>query len=356
VLVGSQVTYTATLSPDAVGGTVDFTADGVTIAGCGAAAVDPVFDTASCEATYSAAGSQSIGASYSGDTDYAGSEAGTFTENVNALPVITTTTTTTTPSTTTTTPTTTTPITTAQLTPAPPSSGVSRATVGRPSNGMVADGSALTVTSVPSASLRGSVSVPAGALPGGTVLSIYPITDRKPLESDLPTGQSYVQAFDVSWRTPGGAAPASLGRIRATITSPSFSVGETIYQLRSSRLTQVGVVTKSGTATITFNQDPAFLIASLTAARVTLADHQPAKIVAYDAKAKPGSKVTAELISAGRVIRKATIKVATTHQLRWNTPALSTGTYKVELLIAKKLYKTTTFTVKAAVVVKKKSP
>jgi hypothetical protein len=356
-LVGGQVTYTATVSAGAIGGTVDFTDGGVTIAGCGAVPVIAVSDTASCQATYSAAGAASIGASYTGNAAYASSDAGLFTQQVNVVPPIVTPIAPpiVTPSPTLTKPTPVpTPLPVAPLIPAPPSPGVAVATVGAPASGLVAAAAGLTVTATTGTNLRGSVTVPAGGLPAGTVLSVYPIPSTAPVARAVPSGQSYVLSFDVSWRAPDGSSPASSKPIRITITSPKITAGETVYQLSSTGLTAVGIAAGKGTATVTFEKDPAFVIASLTGARLTLADHQPARIVGYEPSVKARTKVTAQLIRANRVIRTVTIRVAATHQIRWNTPVLSTGTYRVRLLIGRKVVKTTTVTVQRAVVVKKK--
>jgi hypothetical protein len=74
-VVGQDVTYTATIHVTAPGGgsptgTVDFTDNGTTIAGCGSQAVSAVTETATCDPAYAATGSHPIVASYSGDTNY----------------------------------------------------------------------------------------------------------------------------------------------------------------------------------------------------------------------------------------------------------------------------------------------
>jgi len=72
---GNSVTFTATVSSTSTvsEGTVDFTSNGVTIAGCGAEAVTA--GTASCTTTFSAEGSDTIEALYSGDATFGASNA-----------------------------------------------------------------------------------------------------------------------------------------------------------------------------------------------------------------------------------------------------------------------------------------
>src|SRR5450759_618508 len=79
--VGSSVTYTAAVSPVPDGGTVAFIDNSVTISGCGAVAVNTSTGKASCTTTYSAAGSHSIAANYSGDSNFTASS-GSLTQQV----------------------------------------------------------------------------------------------------------------------------------------------------------------------------------------------------------------------------------------------------------------------------------
>jgi hypothetical protein len=85
VTVGTEVTYTATISPVPQGGTVNFTDGGAAIPGCtdlivgaGAGAV--------CATTYAASGTEDIEASYSGSTGFVPSAAPTLVEKVTEGP------------------------------------------------------------------------------------------------------------------------------------------------------------------------------------------------------------------------------------------------------------------------------
>ena len=82
--VGEQVTYTATVSPTPDGGTVSFTDGGSTISGCGSAGVNTSTGVATCASTYSAVGSHTIQASYSGETDFGGSQSSSQVQVVDA--------------------------------------------------------------------------------------------------------------------------------------------------------------------------------------------------------------------------------------------------------------------------------
>ncbi|HEX6510140.1 MAG TPA: Ig-like domain-containing protein, partial [Chloroflexota bacterium] len=83
-LVGQAVTYTATISPIPDRGTVAFEDGGSTI-GCDSQAVDTTTGRATCTVTYTSAGSHSITAAYSGDTNYVTSTSSTLTQQVGYM-------------------------------------------------------------------------------------------------------------------------------------------------------------------------------------------------------------------------------------------------------------------------------
>ena len=83
-LTGTTVTYTATVSPTPSGGTVDFT-DGLDpIADCAASTVDLGTGEATCSVTYSARGTHSVTASFSGDGFFLSSSSGALSQQVNS--------------------------------------------------------------------------------------------------------------------------------------------------------------------------------------------------------------------------------------------------------------------------------
>jgi hypothetical protein len=79
--VGQKVTYTATVSPAPDGGTMAFTDDTATLAGCGAVVVNTSTGNATCTTSYSSSGSHSIMASFGGDANYVASS-GSLTQQV----------------------------------------------------------------------------------------------------------------------------------------------------------------------------------------------------------------------------------------------------------------------------------
>ena len=78
---GQQIVFTATVTPTPGGGTIGFTDGGTTITGCGAVPVDGT-GQATCQTTYTAAGSHSVVAVYSGDPGDQSSTSFTLTQAV----------------------------------------------------------------------------------------------------------------------------------------------------------------------------------------------------------------------------------------------------------------------------------
>jgi len=89
---GQSVTFTATVSPDDGGGSVAFKANGSSITGCTAQSLSLVGGNyqATCTVASLAVGSNTITASYGGDTNYAASTSSNLTQTVNKANTTTT--------------------------------------------------------------------------------------------------------------------------------------------------------------------------------------------------------------------------------------------------------------------------
>ncbi len=144
--------------------------------------------------------------------------------------------------------------------PAPPV--LSSSSYGTPASSSVnSSGGVTTVTNTGSATgSSATVTVPAGALPVGTTVSVYPVVQSSEVTAQVPANNSYVISFAVSWETTSGTSPTSLAPITLTITDPSIKKGDTIYELTANGPVAVGVASADGTATITFTTDPTFIV------------------------------------------------------------------------------------------------
>ena len=114
------------------------------------------------------------------------------------------------------------------------------------------------------------VTVPAGALPGGTTVSLYPIVTTAPLTGALPAGKTYLDSFAVTWATPDGATLKAVTPITMTITDPSIVTGDTIYVFTLSGVTDVGTAPSNGSVTVTFSSDPIYMLASSQTTQIPL--------------------------------------------------------------------------------------
>jgi hypothetical protein len=99
-------------------------------------------------------------------------------------------------------------------------------------------------------------------LPSGTVVSVYPVANTAALAASVPAGKTYIVSFAISWQAPNGTSPAATAPITMTITDPGIHAGDTVYEVTSSGLKAVGVATQNGVATITFTNDPTFVVAA----------------------------------------------------------------------------------------------
>lgn len=76
------VTFKVRVTPDPGGGTVKFTSVGSPLAGCGAAKVASSTGTASCKASFAAAGKHTVVATYAGDAKFSPSKPASVIERV----------------------------------------------------------------------------------------------------------------------------------------------------------------------------------------------------------------------------------------------------------------------------------
>jgi hypothetical protein len=147
--------------------------------------------------------------------------------------------------------------------PPPTCVTVPASTFGTPTS-VTTSSTAPTTVSGTSGGTTEAITVPAGALPSGTTVSVFPVTNTAPLVAQVPAGSSYVLSFAVNWEAPDGTSPAATAPITITITDPGIVAGDTIYELTSAGLEAVGTATANGTVTITFSNDPTFLVTQAT--------------------------------------------------------------------------------------------
>ncbi len=143
--------------------------------------------------------------------------------------------------------------------PAAPPPGAPTGSLGAPNSAVYNSAVAAAVTRQVTGATA-TLQAPAGALPNGTVLSVYPVTNPSAVEAQLPAGQGYAVSFAVSWRAPDGTSPTASHPLTLTINDPTIQPGDTIYLETASGLVAVNAVVTAGVAVITFSTDPMFVI------------------------------------------------------------------------------------------------
>lgn len=108
-----------------------------------------------------------------------------------------------------------------------------------------------------------SVTVPEGALPAGTKVTIATAADRATLQSLVPKGQGYVTAFTAGWVTPSGTSPEASAPVTMTVEDPAIHRGNRVYELTGTAVKLVGIATVDGAIELHFTADPSFVVAVL---------------------------------------------------------------------------------------------
>lgn len=103
-----------------------------------------------------------------------------------------------------------------------------------------------------------SVSIPAGALPDGTVISYHLLASNANRTVALPAGTNYVLSLVVSWVAPDGSVPstASGKPIAMTVSSSSIKKGASVYAIAGSSVQFLGVATQDGSVLVNITDDP----------------------------------------------------------------------------------------------------
>ena len=94
-------------------------------------------------------------------------------------------------------------------------------------------------------------------------MSIASVGNAAALVGKVPSGQSYITSFAVSWVDPAGGSPAATAPITMTILDHAIKPGDTIYELTRHGLEGVGVARVSGSASVRFTTDPDLVVAGV---------------------------------------------------------------------------------------------
>ena len=146
---------------------------------------------------------------------------------------------------------------------APPPTGVPPADLGAPMSTLLTGaGGSLDLSNLSNSS---TLTVPAGGLPAGTLLSEFPVVNSSTLAGEVPSGQSLVLSLGVSWVVPNGGVPVATAPLAMTITDAGIVAGDSLYVLAASGFVLVATATTNGSISFSFSANGAFVITSAAA-------------------------------------------------------------------------------------------
>src|SRR3989440_300106 len=106
-----------------------------------------------------------------------------------------------------------------------------------------------------------SLVVPPGVLPEGTIVTIY-AGNASVLANLLPTDQTYLASFAVSWAAPDGSAPKASSALTLTVSDPRIGPQALLYQTTATGIQPISGTLAAGRATFSFTADPGFVVAA----------------------------------------------------------------------------------------------
>lgn len=107
-----------------------------------------------------------------------------------------------------------------------------------------------------------SVSYPMNALPAGTVLRGFLLTDPTSASGLIPVTHNPVLGMVIAWQAPDGTVPSTdTGTaISVTMTNDSIKSGARIFNVVGGVSTYVGTATSDGTITVNITDDPLLIV------------------------------------------------------------------------------------------------
>jgi hypothetical protein len=103
-----------------------------------------------------------------------------------------------------------------------------------------------------------ALTLPANAMHAGSNICIFR-GNLTALGSQVPAGQVPVSAYAVKWNNPGGNTPAT-SPLTLVVTDPATTSGDQIFVIDSGAPVNAGGTTSAGSWTVSFTQDPSFVV------------------------------------------------------------------------------------------------
>jgi hypothetical protein len=145
-----------------------------------------------------------------------------------------------------------------------------------------------------------------------------------------------------------GAGPALGQSVTFDPAAPGGAVLSELYLGNGDPVHGVSCPSQSQCTSISYGGKALTFDPRPTPAKLSIRAGAKVALVVVSVKAKAGARVTAQLVRAGKVTKRAKLKVAADHSFTWKLGALKKGSYTARFQIAGKTVKTIKVTVTAA--------
>jgi len=105
-----------------------------------------------------------------------------------------------------------------------------------------------------------SITIPSGALPDSTIISVYVSSDITKAQQFIPSSM-YLLNDIVAWHAPDGSMPLASIPLSLKVTNAGIRAGMTVYGVISGIVTPLGKATQNGEVTVSITEDPLVVIA-----------------------------------------------------------------------------------------------
>ncbi len=105
-----------------------------------------------------------------------------------------------------------------------------------------------------------TLTVPAGALPVGTLMGIYPVINPSPVEAQIPPGSRYLVSFAAFWTAPDSSSPPATQPVELAIRHPNIRPGDTVWLETSNGIVAVPATISGGQAVVAFTEGSMFVV------------------------------------------------------------------------------------------------
>ena len=153
---------------------------------------------------------------------------------------------------------------------APMPLGLSGAALATPATATTKSGAAASLSAV-AGTTSFEVNVPDGALPDGSAVSLFAVTNGANLVPRLPHTDGYLAAFAVTWASPNASSAVAATAIDATVSDPAILPGDVVYAVQGGILKKVATATVAGHIEVGFTSAPILVVAQPPRVRAPLA-------------------------------------------------------------------------------------